>query len=151
MGYWTIVSGNITMTYYENLTNFQKGIHWFDIIISFLIQAYILMTPYKALMGAIFSPLYFYYSPQIFFLVFNLEPLTAALFWGPTRVYRDLQFPRGQFKIYPVEQMFAVPTLKTPILLFIREFFFAWFIMVALTSFVYCFVPSKTMPGEFLE
>merc|ERR1712034_193373 len=132
-------------------TKLQSAVERFVIGIYFLIQAYILMTPYKVIIGAIFSPLYFYYSPKTFFLAFNLEPLIAAFFWGPTLVYRDLQlsrslqFPAKQFRIYPLDQMFAIATLKYPIKFFIGQFFFQWFIMVACTSFVYCFLFEKKM------
>jgi len=147
----------LTRLFYNDLTKLQKGFEHFFISICFLMQAYLLMTPYKAIIGAVFSPLYFYYSPKTFFLAFNLEPIIAAFFWGPTLVYRDLQisrhlqFPEQQFQIYPLDQMFAIATLKSPITYFIREFFWAWVIMIVCTAFVYCFLFEKKMPGEFLE
>jgi len=128
------------------LQNFFKSIN-------FLFFAYRWMAPYKLILAAVFSPLYFYFSPQIFCLAFNLEPLIAALFWGPTHVYRELQFSENKFfQIYPLNQMFIIPTLKTPIRSILWEFLYAWFVMIVLTLFVYpFFLFEKKMSGEFLE
>lgn len=97
--------------------------------------------------AALSSPLHFYYSPKAFLFTFNLEPLIAALFWGPTNVYGQLQFGEERFRIYPLNQMFAIPTFKTPWKYILREFCYAWFIMILLTSFVYAFLPQQN--GEF--
>jgi len=94
---------------------------------------YICLAFYKVIIGTLLSPLYFVFSPLTFFLAFNLEPLTASLFWG----YTTLQYSLKYFQIYPIEQMFVIPTLKTPFRYILREFFYAWFIMFALTSFFY--------------
>jgi len=137
--------------HYARLTIFEKIFEEFIGIFFLILQAYIWMAPYKALMAAIFSPLYVNYSLKTFFLAWNLEPLTAALFWGPTIVYQDLQLSDTLFKIHPLNQMFVIPTLKIPLRKIFKEFMFAWLIIITLTSFVYSFVFEKNILGEFLE
>jgi len=130
---------------YARLTIFERIFEDFIGILCLIFQAYIWMAPYKALMAAVFSPLYVNYSLKTFFLAWNLEPLTAAFFWGPTIVYQDLQLSETHFKIYPLNQMFVIPTLKIPLCKIFKEFMFAWLIMIALTSFVYSFVFEKNI------
>jgi len=108
---------------------------------------YVWLVCYKSIMGALLSPLFFYYTRKIFFLAFSLEPITASLFWG----YTTLQYSLEYFRIYPIEQMFVIPTLKTPFRYIFREVFFPWLIVFALTSLVYAFLPEEKMSGEFLE
>jgi len=135
----------------ENSGKFLQGLQLFSQGLISIIWAYLWITPYKVIVGTVLSPLYFYLSPKIFFLAFNLEPVMSALFWGPTIVYSDLQFAQKNFQIYPLQQMFAIPTMKTPMRNIFREFLYAWLIMTVLTSFVYAFLPEQTMSGEFLE
>jgi len=135
---------------YTALTKLENIFELFTIFIFLIFQAYIWMAPYKALMAAVFSPLYLNYSLKTFLFALNLEPLSAALFWGPTLVYQDLQLSETHFKIYPLNQMFVIPTLKMPMQHILREFMFAWLVMIVLTSFVYFFIPSQ-ISGEFLE
>jgi hypothetical protein len=97
----------------ENPTKFKQGLHSIAIFIHFLFLAYVWLAPYKAMIGSVFSPLYFYVSPNAFLLAFNLEPLSSILFWGSNRVYVDLQFGRPHYRIYPLEKMFVIPFLKT--------------------------------------
>ena len=87
----------------ENPTKFKQGLHSIAMFMNFLFLAYVWLTPYKAIIGFVLSPLYFYLSPYAFLLAFNLEPLSSALFYGPTHVYVDLQFDRKYYQIYPLQ------------------------------------------------
>jgi len=114
----------------ENPTKVRKVLHLLSKVFCFLFLAYIWLIPYKSIVALVFSPLYFIFSPLTFFLALNLEPITSALFWGPTQVYTDLQFGRtNYFQIFPREQMFAIATFKTPIRNILRDCFYAWFVM----------------------
>ena len=75
-----------------NPTKLKKVLHLIAVLVNLSLEAYVWLAPYKAIIGTIFCPLYFYVSPNAFLLAFNLEPLNAVLFYGSTHVYIDLQF-----------------------------------------------------------
>jgi hypothetical protein len=98
------------------------------------------IAPYEAIFAILLFPLW-KYSLKTAIIVFNVSPF-VSFFWPPSNLYnRDLQ-EGGEFKMYPLEETHAIPTLKKRLRDILFEYGLVWLVTIVLTSFIYIGLPS---------